>query len=125
VGEENINVPFREFPFDVRFRVYWGIVWRAILMTLASAVSGGIAGGILGFIIGVAGHVLGYDQGDLMRMVQVLGGGVGLAIGLWFLWFYMHWIFRARFGAYRIQLVRFEAPARWRTQNWRIYHALR
>lgn len=102
-------VVFDQLTIGDRFRVYWGFMWRGILMTIASAIGGFIAGAVLGFTLGLIGAGLGWPAGSLETMAGVLGGIAGGAVGLWMVWQYIRWLFRAKWSGYQLRLVRQDA----------------
>jgi len=96
----NETQEFRAFAFRTRLAVWWGFVWRAFVITIGSTLAGAVAGGIVGFLAGMAGLAPG------TKLFLVLTGGAGGLIGLYFVWLYVHWLFRANIAGFRLRLVK-------------------
>lgn len=92
---------FRNLPLRFRLSVFWGFLWRALVTTIGSTLGGGVAGGIIGFVAGA----LGVPPTNKSLFV-ILGGVAGAVVGLYFVWLYVHWLFRATFAGHRLQLVK-------------------
>jgi hypothetical protein len=97
---------FHEIQASKRLAVAWGFFWRGLVASLCSVVGGGLAGGIIGFLVGISNSIfhIGASREAVMHFSQILGGVAGLIFGLAVFWFYVAWLFRARFGGYRLRL---------------------
>lgn len=89
---------FKAYPFKTRLLVVWGFFWRGILITIASMIAAGIIGGIIGLVAALFGIPL--DVG--ITLARVVGG----VLSFYFLWLYIHWLFRASLSGHRLHLVR-------------------
>lgn len=83
-----------------RVRICWGFFWRAVLTTVASSACGFLAGGVVGFLLALMGL-----PPEYLGVAQVMGGLAGVVVAFCFLWIYVHWLFSARIGKYRLRLV--------------------
>ena len=92
---------FASLSFGTRLAVWWGFVWRGLIITVGSMIGGGIAGGIVGFIAALLGV-----PPDDKNLIMALGGIAGGIVGLFFMWVYVHWLFRAHIAGYRLQLMK-------------------
>lgn len=86
-------------------RVYLGFMWRGLLTGIGSMLAGGIAGGLVGICIGLAvafNRLPATAHNDLSWLTI----GVGMCVGLVFLWIYVEWLFRSRIGGFELRLVK-------------------
>ena len=96
----------RDLPPAQRRGLYWWFLWRALVMTLCSMIAGALVGGLLGLVVGLVAAVAGMGQAELQHLGAIVGGISGLGCGLYAWWHYVAWLFQARFGAFRLRLVR-------------------
>lgn len=76
-----------------------------MLTTLASAACGGLAGALAGFFL-IGTKLL---WGISANTAQAVSGAVGFVVGLCFFYLYVHWMFNARLGRFKIVLVTVES----------------
>jgi len=92
-------------------RVWWGCFWRATLITVPTLLLAGAFGFTLGSVAGVITAVAGGDLEHFMIPIQILGEGVGFAIGIVFFTTWLRWILKVRFGNLRLALLRIEVSS--------------
>jgi cation transporter-like permease len=74
-------------------------------MSGISTAAGAITGFLLGIIVDVIAAIRGIQSPLIHSMALILTGVIAVVIGIWLAWKYVHWIFRAKLGPYRLALV--------------------
>ncbi len=82
------------------------LLWRGFAISVASLLTGAVLGAMVGFFIGVTGGILKVEAAKTLLTVRVMRELLGGVVGLWFVWRYICWLFRAQFGPYSLRLVR-------------------
>ncbi|MCX9158588.1 hypothetical protein OPU71_20945 [Niveibacterium sp. 24ML] len=98
-------IDFRELPFSSKASICWSFLWRGLAITIASSLAGALLGGIAGALLGFALNMSGVPQSSAMSLIQIVGGLLGLACGVFFLSVYVRWLLSAQLGKFKLLLV--------------------
>lgn len=91
------QIDIKSLPLSAKASISWGFYWRGIVTMLGSAICGGLLGGIVGFILGLVGAP--------QNAAAVVGGILGLACSVFFLYLLICWLLSSRLGSHKLVLV--------------------
>ena len=77
----------------------WGFMWRGVCFSIAGGLIGGLTSGLLAWLLG--GSIEALDV-----PLPVISFLVGTGLSLYIFRYFIRWVLRARFGSFRLALVR-------------------
>ena len=106
------TIDYKTLALREKALICFSFFWRGLAITIGSIISAAAIGGVLGFIVGVLASVAGLAQApEMASFARMMGFCTGVAISLYFISLYVHWLLTRRLGSYRLLLVRADAAS--------------